>query len=215
MAEPDYDVDEDIRLVKSVTEAYNAHDVDRRSEFMADRITLYSPTNPMGLKGREACSEDMRSDIAGFPDIQLRAERVIGNPEWVLVQGVLSGTNNGPLRSPKGKAVRATKKRIEIRYAQIYRLEAGKITEVHDYFDRAQLAGQLGLAKRNRKTGFYFMILIIWGLIQMTVSGLIFLQNSETVPSGPLATLFYGGIWLIAASVFFLARWILSYGRGS
>src|SRR5713101_4670537 len=178
MVESESGADESVRLVKSIIEAYNAHDIVRRSGLMSDNVTLFSPTNPEGLKGREASSEDMLHDIAGFPDIQLKVERTVSHPEWVVVQGVLSGTNTGPLRSPKGKAVRATKKRIEIRYVQIYRAAAGKVTEIHDYFDRTQLADQLGLANRARKNGFYFIILIIAGLVQMTVSGSIFLQNS-------------------------------------
>ncbi len=103
--------DESIRLVKSSIEAFNAHDVNRCTETMAGYITLYSPANPEGLKGLEAYTEDVRRDLAGLPDIQLRAERIVGNREWVLVQGVLTGTNYGPLKSRAGQPIRATDSR--------------------------------------------------------------------------------------------------------
>ena len=205
--------DESIRLVKSSIEAFNAHDVNRCTETMAGYLTLYSPANPEGLKGLEAYTEDVRRDMAGLPDIQLRAERIVGNREWVLVQGVLTGTNYGPLKSRTGQPIRATGKHIEIRHAQIHRVEGGKITEIHQYYDTDQVSDQLGLLRRGKKSGIYFMILVIAGLVSMTVSGLTFIQSSDTAPTGLLAGAFFGGIWLISGSIFSLGKWILRYGR--
>src|SRR5260370_32111847 len=143
MTEDDDTEDENIRIVKSAIEAYNAHDVRRAVAYEADSIVHYSPAHPKGVTGRESVISSMTADFVAFADIQFKVDRMIGEGDSVSVHGVLVGTNTGPFMTEKSRTVKASNKQIQIPQAYFHRLKSGKIVETHDFWDIRRLMAQL------------------------------------------------------------------------
>jgi predicted ester cyclase len=61
------------------------------------------------------------------------------------VQGVFSGTHEGPLLAPGGTPIPATHNRIRIALCLVLKIEAGRAVEVHEYNDQLSFLSQLGL----------------------------------------------------------------------
>jgi predicted ester cyclase len=62
---------------------------------------------------------------AGFPDIQIWADRLVAEAESVAVHGRIKGTNTGPLMGSP-----ATGKRADFGYMDMYRIANGQVVEV-------------------------------------------------------------------------------------
>ena len=58
----------------------------------------------------------------------------------------MTGTHTKPLPIPGAPPIPATNWRFRFRECLVFRLERGKIVEVHDYFDQLGFMAQLGPA---------------------------------------------------------------------
>src|SRR5262245_61920099 len=73
---------------------------------------------PPGAKpGRQGLLDAVAMFRAGFPDIQISAERMVAEGESVSVFGRITGTNSGPMMGSP-----ATGKRVDIGYIDMYRI---------------------------------------------------------------------------------------------
>ncbi len=198
---PSGTTDENVRIVKSAIDALNAHDLNRFRELHSENFTLYTPASINGAKGEEAISEDVGRDLVACPDLQFKLDRILGAGEWVIAQGLLNGTNTGPLISLKGKQVRATGKRVEVRQALLHRVEAGKIIETHQYYDQFQADAQLGIRKKAETR---LMAYLVAGLVILTVAGLASLLHLGIIPDSSLFGLLFAGVWLISVSAYLI-----------
>ena len=79
--------EENLRIVKSAIEAYNAHDIGRVIDCEAESIIHYSPVHPKGLAGRKSAISSIKADFVAFPDIQFKVDQSIGEVDWVSVHG--------------------------------------------------------------------------------------------------------------------------------
>jgi ketosteroid isomerase-like protein len=69
---------------------------------------------------------------------------MVADEEGVVVEFRGRGTHTGPLANPAGD-IRATGRKVDIPFCQVYRLKGGKIVSSRLYFDTATMMGQLGL----------------------------------------------------------------------
>lgn len=198
--------EENLRIVKSSIEAYNSHDVSRAIEYEGPSVVQYSPASLKGVIGRESVISSMTADFVAFPDIHFKVERIIGQGDWVSVQGVMTGTNTGPMMTEKGRTVKASKRRMSIPQAYFHRLQDGKIVETHGYWDIRYPTAQLGFLRKNVMRLLLFMAI---GLGFMVVQGTI-LHSPDTLSQllymlvAPLPVIF-GAVWL--------GRTLLAFGR--
>lgn len=71
--------------------------------------------------------------------------RAFGQTDWVSAEFAFKGTHKGPLPGPGGQSIPATNRPLQMKYAVVYKLEDGEITERHEYFDLLGMMAQLGI----------------------------------------------------------------------
>ena len=139
-------IQENLALVEAGMEAFNAHDWDRFLAMNDDSIVNYAPDLEEPLKGLDALRDRFEGGAAAFPDQHLETRHIFGQGEWVVFEAIFTGTHKGPMRDPTGEEVPPTGKWVEVPIAFVFRVQGGKVTEQHDYYDNLSFLSQLGLA---------------------------------------------------------------------
>ncbi|MCJ2554752.1 MAG: ester cyclase [Candidatus Thermoplasmatota archaeon] len=139
-------VEENLKLVDAGLEAYNAHDWDRFFEFYAESVVNYGPNLPEPSKGLAALRERFETNEIAFPDHRMEKVRAFGQGDYVCVETVWKGTHKGPMQGPKGETIPATNKSVQTPMTMVLKIEEGKVTEDHGYWDQLATLSQLGLA---------------------------------------------------------------------
>ncbi|MFQ5918795.1 MAG: ester cyclase [Thermoplasmata archaeon] len=137
---------ENVELVKSGMEAFNAHDWDRFFALSDESLVNYAPDLEEPLKGLEGYRERFETNFAAFPDQHIETVRVFGAGDWVVFEGIFTGTHRGAFTGPGGQEIPATNKRVELPVALVFKIEGGKATEQHDYYDNLAFLSQIGMA---------------------------------------------------------------------
>jgi len=81
-----------------------------------------------------------------IPDGRAIVQRLYEAENVVVVEGRFVGTHTGPLRGPGGD-IKPTGATVDVRFANVWRIEDGTITCNHTYYDQLDLLTQLGLVK--------------------------------------------------------------------
>ena len=137
-------VQDNIRITKAALEAFEAHDMDRFVSFMSESVLDYVPGRSEPLKGREAVREDNIGFLAMYPDVTYEITQIFGSGDMVCAQGVVKGTNTGPLPGPDGEQLPPTNKSFRVPACFVAKIEGGKISEIFEYLDRLEFSRQLG-----------------------------------------------------------------------
>lgn len=139
-------VEENVQIVEEGLEAFNAHDWGRFFSRYHESVVEYAPELTEPVKGVAALRERFENGAEAFPDQRIDGVRTFGQGDWVCLEGVFRGTQTGPFVGPGGRTIPATNKRVELWVALVFKIEAGKVTEEHDYYDNMTFMSQLGLA---------------------------------------------------------------------
>lgn len=137
---------ENVELVRAGMEAFNAQDWDRFFGVNAESIVNYGPDLEEPLKGLEAYKERFDTNAEAFPDQHIEITQVFGGGDWVVLEGIFTGTHKGAFPGPGGQEIAPTNKSVELPVALVFKVEGGKVTEQHDYYDNLTFLSQLGLA---------------------------------------------------------------------
>ena len=132
---------EALETAKRADDAFNAHDVDARLAANSGDAELVMPGG-MKLRGREQ-ADVLRAFWEALPDATVRWENHLESGSMIAGEGVLTGTHSGPFRTPRGE-IPASGGQVRLPYAFIRRVEGGKITSEHLYFDQMEFLQQLG-----------------------------------------------------------------------
>jgi len=90
--------------------------------------------------------KDMR---AAFPDEKIEPQLIFVNGRNILAVMLMSGTHEGPMKTPMGE-IPATKKKFgALMYHRLAMNDENKATEEWSYFDPATMMGQLGLSPKE------------------------------------------------------------------
>ena len=124
-------------LVKSfVEEVFNNHDISATEKYLA------------GYRNEEfkQFKESLTPFFTAFPDIHANIEHIVAEDNLVVVFLNFTGTHKGEFqgRSP-------TNKQVNIRSADLYRIENEKIVEHWDVVDQLNLLQQTGAQLRSNK----------------------------------------------------------------
>ena len=95
---------------------------------------------PAPSPGPEGFKQVIGMFVAGFPDIQITLEDVIGDGDRVCTRGFWRGTHTGEFMG-----IPATGRKIEIPYMDMWRIENGKAVENWVQMDMMMMMHQLGL----------------------------------------------------------------------
>ena len=127
-------------LVKSfVEEVFNKHDISAAEKYFAKEQP------PIGS---EKFKKVLSDQFKAFPDLQTKIEHIVAENDLVLVFLNFTGTHKGEFRG-----MPPTNKKVNIRSADLYRIENEKIVEHWDVVDQLNLLQQTGttLSQVNNK----------------------------------------------------------------
>jgi steroid delta-isomerase-like uncharacterized protein len=79
-----------------------------------------------------------------FPDLRWEMREFIEGSDTVVVEGVILGTNTGPMVGPWG-FLPATGRRVVLPFCDIWKVRNGRIVENRIYYDQLTFLSQLGL----------------------------------------------------------------------
>ena len=126
-------------------ESFAAHDADGWASHCAENAVLHDPQYPEPLRGRDAVRKDVHDFFTAIPDIQFELTNTVAEGNQILVEGVGSGTHQGPMEGPSG-TIEPTQKRVAIKFATVVHVDGSDmITEERRYYDMAGMMQQLGL----------------------------------------------------------------------
>jgi steroid delta-isomerase-like uncharacterized protein len=124
------------------TDAFNAHDIDRFAQLMADDVEFRAPG--VSGRGKPACAAFYKSWLDAFSDGHVAVNKVEISGDFAVEEGTFTGTHKGVLKTPTGD-IPATGKSVEVDYIQVIRFRQDKHASFNLSFDRLSLLEQLGL----------------------------------------------------------------------
>ncbi len=142
-------VESNLRIMDEIEKAVNARDWERFEELHSESVVEYSPQKPEGSKGIAAHRESVEGLFNAFPDMRGKVTRTFGQGDWVSAEIEFTGTHKGPLNGPGGETIPPTNKPLRMTVSSVVKVEGGRITEEHTYFDMFGMMAQLGLAPQG------------------------------------------------------------------
>jgi len=121
-------------------DAFN--DRDRDAEPWAPEAEMVAPGAT--VTGRDEVLGFLGVFQEAFPDGRLDVKQLLVDGSFAAAEGVFAGTHGGILHTPD-RDVAATGKRVQFRWAAVYKVGDHQLVSEHLYFDQADLLGQLGL----------------------------------------------------------------------
>lgn len=117
------------------TDAFNARDLERFAESLADDVVFQAPGGVWG-EGKDDCIRFHRNLFEAFPDARLDVHDVHVSDDVAVEEGTLTGTHDGVART--GRAV-------SLDYVRVMRQRDGKNVSMSMMLDRLGMLEQLGL----------------------------------------------------------------------
>jgi predicted ester cyclase len=136
-------IEDNIRLVNTTLKAFEAHDMDGFVSFMSESVVDYAPGRTEPLRGRDAVREDNIGFLAMYPDVKFEITRIFGEGDMVCAEGIVSGTNTGPIPGRDGKMMPPTNKSVQVSACFVVKIENGMISEIREYLDQLEFSRQL------------------------------------------------------------------------
>lgn len=125
-------------------ENFDSGDIDAALSAFSDELETTDPG--MGtVHGLPPFREYLETLKRAVPDARAVIEQMREAGDTVIVEGRFVGTHTGPLATPDGD-VEPTGASVDLRFADVSRVQDGKIVSYHTYYDQLGLLSQLGLA---------------------------------------------------------------------
>jgi len=121
---------------ETVTDAFNAGDLDRVANGLADDVAFHGPGG-IGSEGKTACVAFYRGLFDAFPDAHLDVHELHVADDVTIEEGTFTGTHTGIAR---------TGRTVALDYVQVVRSRDGKHASIRLMIDRLLMLEQLGLA---------------------------------------------------------------------
>jgi uncharacterized protein (TIGR02246 family) len=117
------------------TDAFNARDLDRFAELLADDVVFQTPGCADGA-GKEACVAYFATLFHAFPDAQFEVRKLYVLEEVAIEEGTFTGTHTGG---------GSTGRSVALDYVQVMRNDEGEHVSLKLLLDRLTMLEQLGL----------------------------------------------------------------------
>jgi len=128
-------------LVRAFVAADNDADYDALYTLLTEDFVRHSSATPgLNITNREQIKENIRANVATFPDKEVSVEMMVAEGDLVALYLTLTGTMEGPMGDfpPTGA-------RMEAPYMAFFRIEDGQIAELWVEWDNVYFLSQLGL----------------------------------------------------------------------
>lgn len=128
-------------------EDFSTGDLDAALAVCVEDLEVIDPG--MGhVRGRDRFREYLGTFKRAMPDARAVIEQTVESGETVVAEGRFTGTFTGPLGTHDGD-VEPTGATVDLRFADLSRVRAGKIVAYHTYYDQLGLLTQLGLMQET------------------------------------------------------------------
>lgn len=133
---------ENADVLRQELEAFNARD----SQRIVASFSHDCPKDVPGahLRGGDQIAAWCSALWEAFPDIRVTVASIVEAERTVAIEGRVSGTHEGTLRTPNGD-IPPTGRWAEVALSECAEVEGGVIVAARLYFDRLELLEQLGV----------------------------------------------------------------------
>ena len=139
--------EENLRLMKSLDDAWNAQDWETFSQRHMDDVIVRWP-NKQPTEGMDAHRMEAEYFFRSFPDNHIENDPykvLIAQGDWTCSVAELTGTHEGILIDPDGKSIPATNKKFKVDFCTVARWKDKKIVEENLFYDLVGMMRQLDL----------------------------------------------------------------------
>ena len=146
-----------LETMKKANEAFNSHKIADAMAFYADDAVESDQAAAADAKGKKEIEKGMQMFWKAFSDVKSEVPNMWAAGDYVVLEGTVSGTNDGPMgKMPK------TGKKISGQFAEVIELKDGKITKLWRFPERdvdgdaarpGQAAGRRHEGRRAREEG--------------------------------------------------------------
>jgi predicted ester cyclase len=123
-------------------DARNEKDVEGRRQLCSPDIELEMPGG-IAVRGVDQFLQVESVFWEALPDSQIKRTTELVAGDTLIAEGVLTGTQTGPFRTPQGE-IPPSGNTVNLRFASIKRVVDGKIVSEHLYFDQMEFMARLG-----------------------------------------------------------------------
>ena len=138
-------------LIRSLYDAWNAHDFEAGADAMAPDGTITFMGTGETFTGPEGARKFGERLATGFPDGTITVETVVSEGDRVVVEYTGRGTHTGTFETSMG-AIPATGKSVTLKLCDVCELKDGKVTAQRTYLDTGSMMAQLGLLHEQTET---------------------------------------------------------------
>jgi predicted ester cyclase len=141
-------VEENMRLMKTLDDAWNAQDWDTFDSRHAENVAVYWPGQPEPTRGGPAHRTEAIEFFKTYPDNHIDNDPykvLFGQGEWTCSVARFTGTIKGPMKSPDGTTIPPTNTRFEVWFCTVAHWQNGKIVEERLFYDLVGLMRQVGV----------------------------------------------------------------------
>jgi predicted ester cyclase len=142
-------VEENIKLMKTLDDAWNSQDWDIFIERHADDVIVRWPDQPPTI-GVDEHKIEGEYFFKAFPDNHIENDPykvIFGQENWTCSIANFTGTHKGLMKGLDGQMVQATNKKFEIDFCTVAHWKDGRIIEENLFYDSVGMMKQLGLIK--------------------------------------------------------------------
>lgn len=141
-------VEENIRLMQTLDDAWNNQDWETFSQRHADDTAVYWPGQPEPTRGVHNHKAESMEFFKTFPDnhIDNRPYKVLfAQDDWTCSIARFTGTMEGSMKGLDGKEIQPTNKSFEIEFCTVAHWKDGKIIEEKLFYDLVGMLKQIGV----------------------------------------------------------------------
>jgi len=140
------------RLCERFAALYSAHDLDGLIAMYAEDAEFQTADQPEPLRGRTAIRQYLQAQFDAVPDVQVELGTIQIDGSSFADEGVVTGTNTGPIAQPTGEPLPATGKVVRLPFGEFVELADGKVRRQRLYWDQLTALSQLGLLEMPQTT---------------------------------------------------------------
>lgn len=133
-------------VMDRLNRAMESKDKETLSSSYAAEAVAYTPDQGE-IRGRDAIISYLFDLWEAMPDVRYEQTGRHESGNVAIDEGIVTGTNTGPLRMPTGESLKATGKELRLHSCDVATVENGEITSHHFYFDQVEFLTQLGLMR--------------------------------------------------------------------
>jgi steroid delta-isomerase-like uncharacterized protein len=131
-------------VIHDLFAAFNQGDIAHATSLVTEDFELQDVPAGLTFRGPQGLSQWLQTFLTAGSDAKAEVQTAIEAGEWVATEHLGRFTHTGPLLSPAGE-IPPTGRSVELRFAEIYKVKEGKLTEMRAYYDSATMLRQPGL----------------------------------------------------------------------